>query len=55
MLESGAPVKSPLGLSAAVAKDVSPIDDIRSTAHYRRTVLARIIYFAVRGVTAGVG
>ncbi len=54
LLESGAPVRSPLGLNAAVTQDVSPIDDIRSTAHYRRTVLARIIYFAVRGVAAGV-
>jgi CO/xanthine dehydrogenase FAD-binding subunit len=49
LLESGAPVRSPLGFAGALAKDVSPIDDIRSTAAYRRAVLARVLYFGLRG------
>jgi CO/xanthine dehydrogenase FAD-binding subunit len=32
----------------AVHQDVSPIDDIRSTAEYRETVLARLLYFGLR-------
>lgn len=49
MLEAGAVVRSPLGFAAALAKDVAPIDDIRSTAAYRRAVLGRVLYFALRG------
>ena len=33
----------------AIASDVSPIDDVRSTADYRRQVMARVLHHAVRG------
>ncbi len=54
MLENKEPIKSPLDLAPALKRDVSPIDDIRSTAEYRERVLARILYFALRGLVAGV-
>lgn len=54
MLEGKQPIKSPLDLGPALKQDISPIDDIRSTAEYRERVLARILYFALRGVAAGV-
>lgn len=51
LLDSGAPLGGPGDLEPALASDgVAPIDDIRSTAAYRRTVLARILYWALRGV-----
>jgi CO/xanthine dehydrogenase FAD-binding subunit len=37
----------PEELHGAIHEDVSPIDDIRSTARYRAAVLARLIYHAV--------
>ncbi len=49
LLESGTPIRSPLGFVAALAKDIAPIDDIRSTAAYRRAVLGRVLYFGLRG------
>ncbi len=49
LLDTKQPITSPLDLGAALAQDISPIDDIRSTAHYRQRVLARILYFALRG------
>ncbi len=48
-LEDGARVSSPDDLLDAVRQDVKPIDDIRSTAAYRERVLARVIYYALRG------
>lgn len=54
LLDAGLPIRSPLALAAAIAQDALPIDDIRSTAHYRKTVLARIIYFSLRGIAPGV-
>ena len=54
LLESNQPIKSPLDLAPALNQDISPIDDIRSTAAYRERVLARILYFALRGVATGV-
>jgi CO/xanthine dehydrogenase FAD-binding subunit len=33
---------------ALVSSDVAPIDDVRSTAEYRRTVSARILHRLVR-------
>jgi CO/xanthine dehydrogenase FAD-binding subunit len=47
MLDQEAPVRGPEALLDAVDADVSPIDDLRSTAEYRRRVLARIIYYAL--------
>jgi CO/xanthine dehydrogenase FAD-binding subunit len=40
------PLRSPDDLLEAIDADVAPIDDIRSTASYRRRVLARIIFHA---------
>lgn len=54
MLEAGVSVRSPDDFAAAVGADVSPIDDIRSTAEYRRTVLCRLLYFGLRGKCDGV-
>ncbi len=48
LLEEKVPVRSPADLAAAVDQDIAPIDDIRSTARYRRQVLARLLYFALR-------
>jgi CO/xanthine dehydrogenase FAD-binding subunit len=47
LLESGARMQSSQDLQPALAKDIAPIDDIRSTAEYRRTVLARVLYHAL--------
>ncbi|HYT82253.1 MAG TPA: FAD binding domain-containing protein, partial [Gemmatimonadales bacterium] len=44
LLEEGTPVRGPDDLIPAIARDVSPIDDVRSTAEYRRTVMARVLY-----------
>jgi CO/xanthine dehydrogenase FAD-binding subunit len=38
----------PEDLLPALRRDVSPIDDIRSTARYREQVLARLLYFGLR-------
>ncbi|MSR06722.1 MAG: hypothetical protein EXR93_06635 [Gemmatimonadetes bacterium] len=49
MLESKVPVSSPDGFFQGLERDISPIDDIRSTAEYRKIVLSRLIYFELRG------
>jgi CO/xanthine dehydrogenase FAD-binding subunit len=36
---------SPEDLFPAIDRDVAPIDDIRSTAAYRRQVMARVLYY----------
>ncbi len=54
LLDSGAPISSPAGFLTAARQDVTPIDDIRSTAEYRETVLCRVLYHAVRGICPGV-
>lgn len=48
LLSDGAALRSPDGLLPAIDADVTPIDDIRSTAAYRRLVMARVLYDAVR-------
>jgi len=48
LLETGAAVASPSDLLPAIAQDVAPIDDIRSTAHYRTRVMARLLYHDLR-------
>lgn len=45
-LESGLHPTGPEELRAIVVRDISPIDDLRSTADYRLNVLARLLYFA---------
>lgn len=48
LLTSGADVREPDALLPAIAQDTSPIDDIRSSAEYRRRVLARVLFSALR-------
>ncbi|MEN8143551.1 MAG: FAD binding domain-containing protein [Gemmatimonadota bacterium] len=47
LLESGALIEAPEDLLSAVRSDVSPIDDIRSSAHYREHVMARLLFSEV--------
>jgi CO/xanthine dehydrogenase FAD-binding subunit len=47
-LARGAVVRAPKDLTTPLRQDVSPIDDIRSTASYRETVLTRLLYFGLR-------
>ena len=54
LLTSAAPVTGTAGFMPALAADIAPIDDIRSTAAYRRTVLARLLYHSLRGIAEGV-
>lgn len=44
----GPRITAPDDLLPAIARDVSPIDDIRSTAEYRRRVMARVLYFGLQ-------
>jgi CO/xanthine dehydrogenase FAD-binding subunit len=48
LLETGAQVASPEDLFPAIARDVAPIDDIRSSARYRANVMARVLYHDLR-------
>jgi len=45
--EAGAPT-GPDDLLESIRQDVTPIDDIRSTARYRETVMARILYHLIQ-------
>jgi xanthine dehydrogenase small subunit len=49
LLDTSTSITSPDGFTEALSADVTPIDDIRSTADYRRTVLARLLYHGLRG------
>lgn len=48
LLAEQRPVSRPADLAPAIASDVSPIDDVRSTAWYRSEVLSRILYWRLR-------
>lgn len=50
MLEGRAPVGGAGDFYGAIDRDVKPIDDIRSTASYRRSVMARLLYQDLRQV-----
>lgn len=50
----GKPFTAPDGFLTALRADVAPIDDIRSTAEYRLTVLARLLYHGLKGRTPSV-
>ncbi len=47
MLEHGSPIRRPEDLMPAIRQDVSPIDDIRSTAQYRQKVFSRTLFHAL--------
>lgn len=47
-LAEGRPASGPDDLSPVLRVDVSPIDDIRSSAEYRERVLARLLYYGLR-------
>jgi CO/xanthine dehydrogenase FAD-binding subunit len=47
-LESGSPARGPEDLVEAVRQDIAPIDDLRSSAKYRETVLTRLLYFGLK-------
>lgn len=44
-LAAGTIFQSPAEIRQLLAADVSPIDDVRSTAKYRATVLSRLLYY----------
>jgi len=48
LLEAGIPIASPEALLPAIAQDVAPIDDIRSSADYRTRAMARVLYHDLR-------
>ena len=48
LLEAGIPIASPEAILPAIAQDVAPIDDIRSSADYRTRVMARVLYHDLR-------
>lgn len=48
LLDEGGLPGAPEDLDPALRADVSPIDDLRSTAEYRARVLGRVLYDAVR-------
>jgi len=48
LLVEGAPIGAPGDLLPALDRDVTPIDDVRSTAEYRRLTLARVMHYALR-------
>ena len=48
LLEQGTALRDSDDLLPAIARDVSPIDDVRSTAEYRRRVMARVLYDELR-------
>jgi CO/xanthine dehydrogenase FAD-binding subunit len=47
-LNANYPFDSPEAFLPLLAKDISPINDIRSTASYRTTVLSRLLYFSLQ-------
>lgn len=48
-LDEGRAFERPEDLLPLLDEDVAPIDDIRSTARYRRAVLARVLWHALAG------
>jgi CO/xanthine dehydrogenase FAD-binding subunit len=48
LLEAGTAIGTPQELLPALRSDVSPIDDLRSTAEYREAVMARVLFFGLR-------
>ena len=55
MLEAESPVLEPEEFLGAIDADVTPIDDIRSNASYRRLTMARVLYHALRPHCSWIG
>ncbi len=55
VLTSERTVSAPEGLLPALDQDIAPIDDLRSTAAYRRRVLARVLYACLAPLCPGFG
>lgn len=53
LLDAGEPLAGPADLLDALRSDVSPIDDIRSTASYREQVAARLLFYGPGGGADG--
>jgi len=51
-LDAGQTFSEPQEIREVLKTDISPIDDIRSTATYRATVLSRLIYHRLRELTS---
>lgn len=51
-LEQGTTFNSPDDVLQVLRQDISPIDDIRSTARYRSRVLSRLLYFQLAELAA---
>jgi CO/xanthine dehydrogenase FAD-binding subunit len=49
LLEGGTAPRGPEDLDETIARDVTPIDDIRSSARYRSHVMARVLHTILRG------
>jgi CO/xanthine dehydrogenase FAD-binding subunit len=47
-LDTGQSFAGPVEIADLLRPDIAPIDDLRSTAEYRRRVLGRLIYFRLR-------
>ena len=52
LLQDGSAVRGPDDLLPAIAQDVSPIDDVRSTADYRRRAMAQVLFEDLRETCA---
>jgi len=53
LFESHGNIQSPSDILPAVDADLDPIDDIRSTAEYRRNTLCRILYHERENIRGG--
>ncbi|MFG0251498.1 MAG: FAD binding domain-containing protein [Phycisphaerales bacterium JB038] len=53
-LQAQQPMRSAADVLRVMVEDVSPIDDLRSTAVYRRTVMSRLAYHSLREACAWV-
>jgi CO/xanthine dehydrogenase FAD-binding subunit len=49
LLGRGRPLRAPEDFHDAIAQDVAPIDDLRSSAQYRTRVMARVLHAALAG------
>ena len=55
LIASAAPIRSPDDFRPAAMQDITPINDIRSTADYRMTVFCRLLYHSLSGGPGGTG